>query len=379
MFGNPRDIPDLTRRLVELEHQIGDLRLQQAVIVHELERGQAHLTDASRTITDYVRSRADVSGQTATDLVFAARTLGRHRSVNLRAIEHHLSFDRTTATLAYLEAGASRDEVHQSYDVDLSDVHRRTAARRRITRESERSLHAGRHFTAQPTLDRSRYRLWGELPGYEGGIVEKALAERGDEFARQCPDVETSTGQRRADALVAMAQDSLDRPDDDADHTDGTGESTSAGPSVTVFVDATGDAGAGHAEVAYGARVGPDTLETVLCTGSVRVVGMDGARPVSTSRSSRAIPPAIRSAVARRDQRCVIDGCTSRYRLQPHHIRHWSDGGTHDPDNLVTLCWYHHHVAVHRSGFRIDPESPPLRRRLIRPVQTHTRSGADPP
>jgi hypothetical protein len=176
-----------------------------------------------------------------------------------------------------------------------------------------------------------------------------------------------------------MAQDSLDRPDEDADRTNGTEASPSGGPSVTVLVDATQDDAASHAEVEYGARVGPNTLETILCTGSVRVVGMDGGRPISASRSGRAIPPAIRAVVAHRDKRCVIDGCTSRYRLQPHHIRHWADGGTHDPDNLVTLCWYHHHVAIHRSGFRIDPESPPLRRRLIRPVRTQIRSGADPP
>jgi hypothetical protein len=35
----------------------------------------------------------------------------------------------------------------------------------------------------------------------------------------------------------------------------------------------------------------------------------------------------------------------------------WSHGGTHDPDNLVTLCWYHHHVVVHRRGYRIEKQS----------------------
>ncbi|MEA3501731.1 MAG: HNH endonuclease, partial [Actinomycetota bacterium] len=66
--------------------------------------------------------------------------------------------------------------------------------------------------------------------------------------------------------------------------------------------------------------------------------------------------------------------CTSRYRLEPHHIVLRSDGGTHDPENLTTLCWFHHHVAVHQQGFRIDPNSPALCRRLIR-----TPVGPDPP
>lgn len=374
MFGFPRDIPALTRRLVELERQIGDLRLQQAVVVNELERGQAHLTDASRTITEYVQARADVAPDTARSLVFASRTLGRHRPVNARAIHCALSFDRTTATLAYLEAGATPEDARESYELDLPEVRHRTALRKRMTRRTERSLHAGRYVTTQPTLDRSRYRLWGELPGYEGGIVEKALSERGDEFAGQCPDLRATGGQRRADALVAMAHDSLDRPDRSVDTPAATG-----GPSVTVFVDATSEEASSRAQVAYGARVGPDTLEAILCTGSVRVIGMDGARPVTSSRAARAIPPAIRAAVAHRDGGCTIDGCRSRYRLQPHHIRHWAEGGSHDPDNLATVCWYHHHVAIHRSGFRIDPESPPHRRRLVRPGAVGARSGADPP
>jgi hypothetical protein len=33
----------------------------------------------------------------------------------------------------------------------------------------------------------------------------------------------------------------------------------------------------------------------------------------------------------------------------------------------VTLCWYHHHVAIHRGGLVIDHNSPPFARRLVRP------------
>jgi len=109
------------------------------------------------------------------------------------------------------------------------------------------------------------------------------------------------------------------------------------------------------------------TFWTRCCvTGRVQIVGLDNGAPVVVSRAARAIPPAIRHAVTRRDGVCVIDGCNSRYRLEPHHIQRFSDGGTHHLDNLATMCWYHHHVAVHGDGYRIDPQSPPLRRRLTR-------------
>ena len=97
-------------------------------------------------------------------------------------------------------------------------------------------------------------------------------------------------------------------------------------------------------------------------------------RPVVTSDAARSIPQALRRFVAWRDRGCTIDACQSRYRLQPHHIRELRHGGVHDPDNLTTLGWYHHHVAIHGQGFRIAPDSPRQRRRLIR-----SRAGPDPP
>ncbi|MDJ0961974.1 MAG: HNH endonuclease, partial [Acidimicrobiia bacterium] len=97
---------------------------------------------------------------------------------------------------------------------------------------------------------------------------------------------------------------------------------------------------------------------------------------VITSDATKAIPPAVRRFVMWRDGGCTADGCTSRYRLQPHHIRWRSDQGDHDPDNLTTLCWFHHHVVIHGLGYRIDPDSPPQRRRFTHPDKWH---GPDPP
>ena len=58
-------ISTLTSRLVELERAISRLRLEQAVVVNELDKAQARLADASRTITEYVQSHTDVSTETA--------------------------------------------------------------------------------------------------------------------------------------------------------------------------------------------------------------------------------------------------------------------------------------------------------------------------
>ena len=112
-----------------------------------------------------------------------------------------------------------------------------------------------------------------------------------------------------------------------------------------VFVDAglaAASLGEAGVTLSSGLRAGPNCLSEILCTGRIRVVysGEDG-KPIGVSDLSAAIPPALHSYVWWRDQGvCVIDGCRSRYRLQPHHIRERSQGGDHDPDNLALLVGF---------------------------------------
>ncbi|HJR87024.1 MAG TPA: HNH endonuclease, partial [Acidimicrobiia bacterium] len=143
-----------------------------------------------------------------------------------------------------------------------------------------------------------------------------------------------------------------------------------------VFIDAllaresSGEAGV---TLSSGPKLGPDFLSEILCGGKVRLLASD-LHCLYYSDLGEAVPPAIRSLVLARDLgMCSIEGCRSRYRLQIHHLHPRSRGGGHHPDNLLTLCWYHHHVAIHGMGMEIDPESPVHRRRLRWP------GGPDPP
>ena len=118
-----------------------------------------------------------------------------------------------------------------------------------------------------------------------------------------------------------------------------------------------------------GPRVGVAAIEAILCDGIIEVTARtsDGT-PLTMGRRSRTIPPQLRRFILDRDgAACTIAGCTSRYRLQVHHITRWVDGGRTDPENLTTVCWFHHHIVIHGQGFTIDPHSPPQRRRLLQP------------
>ena len=120
------------------------------------------------------------------------------------------------------------------------------------------------------------------------------------------------------------------------------------------------------AAILAGPRVGPDTIDLILCIGRTANITTTGQH-ITNHTSTTSIRPGLRRAVLARDDGCTIDGCSSTYRLEVHHILERSKGGDNSAENLTTLCWWHHHVAVHRQGMRIDPQSPPRRRRLLHP------------
>ena len=182
------------------------------------------------------------------------------------------------------------------------------------------------------------WRLSGLLPAVMGKQLQEAIDTRADEFPAFPDGIRAPLGQRRADALVALAPDAPSK-----------GEGT-APPVVTVLVDAV-EAAPSNAEtgviVLAGPRIGPQSLEAVLCDGVIEVTALatDG-EPLAIGRRSRTIPPRLRRYILGRDGGCVADGCVSLYRLQVHHRVPYTEGGSTDPDNLTTLCWYHHHIVI---------------------------------
>ncbi len=70
---------------------------------------------------------------------------------------------------------------------------------------------------------------------------------------------------------------------------------------------------------------------------------------------SENVPAGIRHAVLLRDQHCRWSGGC----LQPaaaceiHHVKHKSRGGKTSVKDCVLLCWFHHHVVIHRWGWTL--------------------------
>ncbi len=351
-------------QFLELLRGLGStLKAAEIRTLREVDRRQIPLGDGMRTLEEWIVGRMDVAPETARKLASVARSDSAELDEMLA--EQTVSFDR----IAELARAGETDPHHE---LDLVGLRRLLSRRQELTRNEEQDAFERRHLAIQPSLDDSAWKLWGELPALEGKIVADTLDRVADELPDPPVGHRESRATRRADALFVVC----DR-DGSATPSPLPPAAGAPNPPATVIVDATDGPIHPNAWVVSGPRIGPNTLERILCGSPIDVIARtaDGT-PLAVGSASTAIPPKTRRYVIARDGgMCTADGCGSSYRLQPHHIRERKDGGDHHHENVTSLCWYHHHVVIHGRGFRIDPTSPTRRRRFLEPC----RSGSDPP
>ncbi len=213
-----------------------------------------------------------------------------------------------------------------------------------------------------------RFRITGE--------DSEALLTALEPLARKAGDDDTRTaGQRRADALVELAEQVLrhgDLPDagglrpqlsyvlpaDWAARQADRDTCTSCGPrcadhrplsftdTVTAAMPGQGGIRAEQA-CATAAWTGPQTrsrIEALLCDARITRVLLCPRGQVTGFQPLRdSVTPAQRRNLAARDLHCVVRGCTRPPAMcDAHHLRRRADGGETTMDNLVLLCRRHH-------------------------------------
>ncbi|HEY4584614.1 MAG TPA: DUF222 domain-containing protein [Acidimicrobiia bacterium] len=304
-------------------------------ILEVLDACQVATADGSRSLSEWVAARLDLSSDTARSLVRTMRRTQGRPDLRDCLASGEASLDRIEAVSRIPKA------VGLLQHLDIAGVQREAAKRSRITAEAESRSADDRFLVLQPSLDESWWKLWGGLDGVSGAIVDKVLSETADQLPALPDGTRGDSSWRRATALVELAITDDPPP-----------------AQVTVFVDAqhaVGSNGQAGVVLEAGPGIGAQALEAILCEAvtEITVTGEDGT-PLRYGRQSRTIPPALRRAIIHRDgNRCAADSCDSRHRLQVHHLKPWSQGGPTDPENLITLCWFHHQVVVHQRGFQI--------------------------
>ena len=73
------------------------------------------------------------------------------------------------------------------------------------------------------------------------------------------------------------------------------------------------------------------------------------SQPLDLGRTTRTIPPHLRTAVIQRDQHCQFPRCTQPPSVcDVHHLIPWAKGGPTSLANLRLLCRFHHLIVIHR-------------------------------
>ena len=342
--------------LAVAERKFSEGRALQVSALEELDRRQVFTADGCRNLSEWTASRLDVGSDTARTLVRTMRCTADKPWIRQALADGSISFDRAEA-LSRID-----DNVGALDHLDISGLRREAADRVELTSENETKSAHDRYLILQPSLDESWWTLRGGLDGVTGAVIDQALTRKADELPELPDGSRGSLAWRRATALYELASG---------------GSSPQA--QVTVFVDAekaTPTNGKTGVRLLAGPRVGAQALEAILCNcvAEVTVNAADGT-PMVYGRTRRIVTPSIRRAeLARTGGHCEIDGCDSTYRVEVHHVSHWFPEGRTDPDNLVVLCWFHHHIAVHEQGFQIYKHPKHGRIRLRKPPGGRTET-----
>ena len=247
--------------------------------------------------------------------------------------EHMLC--RWATTLAHRDLRLVLDTWRMHADPDREE---RTAQQR----FDARALHLS-------TLMDGMGRLDGTLDPEGLALVREAIRA-----LSQPADGETRTAaQRRADALVEMARSTL------RNLTPEPGRKRRQ-PKVVATIDYDD-----LADDTAGGTLDTDLDTTVVPAATVRRIACDCdlhryiTNPLGTvidfGRRQRIVTDALFDTLLVRDHGCRWPGCAiPAGSSDAHHATHWLDGGETRPDNLVLLCWYHHHL-LHSQHWSLEP------------------------
>ena len=352
MFDSRQEmtIDDREQRLIAAGEAIAKLRAIQLEDLEALDAAQVATGDGARSLSEWVAARLDVSLDSARSLVRTMRRTASRSDLRDVLAAGEVSFDRVEAVSRIPE------DVGLLWHLDVAGVRREAARRIRITAADEAKSLEDSYLVLQPSLDESWWQGHFGLDGHIGSIVDKALSERADSLPDMPDGTRGGSSWRKAMALADVCM----------------GEDAPASQ-LTVFVDASQAAqtsGESGVVLEAGPRVGRDVLEAILCDSNVEVIARSGdGRYMNYGRKRRTATPAQKRALLDRYAgRCAADGCDSRYRLEAHHLTSWAQGGQTDLDGMVLLCWFHHHVVVHRKGFTIYAHPETGRIRFRQPV-----------
>jgi hypothetical protein len=189
-------------------------------------------------------------------------------------------------------------------------------------------------------------------PSHADVAVRHAVTARVRGLVEAMADV-SADGRRAADAHLPWPDDPWRAVEPDCGCPDA--HDPSAGPGA----DAELEPDAVWAQLDDGTPISVETARRLACDAVIQTWLVDRFTPFALGRSRRDPTPAQQAALRLRSPTCEWPGCAARRGLSAHHLRWWIRRGRTDLENLVLLCYVHHH-QVHEGGSALhgDPTRP---------------------
>jgi len=258
-----------------------------------------------------------------------------------------LSYAKVGTLVRVADAGNEAKLIELAEVMTASQLQRAVAAYERVTRE-DAAEQQEQEFVDWFWTEDGSLSLRARLPAEEGALVLRAL-EAGRAALRE-RRVETSPDRveapvTNAEAFLAMADIAL--------ASDGK-RSGGERHQIVVHVDAQvlADDADGRCELVDGRPLAAETARRLACDASLVELHERDGHVLSLGRKRRTVSPALRRALHTRDRGCRFPGCDRTRFVDAHHVKHWSQGGETNLDNLLTLCRRHHRL-VHERGYSV--------------------------
>ena len=214
--------------------------------------------------------------------------------------------------------------------------------------------------------DTGMYVLTGEFDQITGARIATALTNMERRlWHREDPKTRLTPQQRMADALTALICDST---------SDGNGGGKSQGTDLLIIADY--DAltqQLNNPRLADGSPIPLVELQRLALEANILPSIFDvKTQNMWLGRKKRTASNAQRIALIARDQQCVGCGANPLW-CRAHHIKHWSNNGPTNLDNLVLVCDRCHH-KIHDHNWQIT-QHPTNNKYQLKPPNPNTRTG----
>ncbi len=319
---------EITDHLAELRCWSTDrLEARRREVVRAKRRLEIEELDILRVLDERGRVDPTVGDQgesprTTRDKLETARALESLPEIAAAAYEGDLSGEQLSAVTKLADEASDAEWARRAPKVAPVELARLARNAVKPSTEDSRQRYAARSLRMWWTPDKGMLHLHGQLPDVMGATFEATVQKLTEQMKPAKGQVWDSFEHRAADALHELC----DQPEV-SDET----PTLASRPVVQTLIPLSG-----AAEIA-GVPIADSRLEQLRANASIEPVLVDDdGTPIAIGKRFRALSPKIVRAVLLRDQGCRI--CGRRHRLQIHHLRPRSWGGTDEISDLASVC-----------------------------------------